>query len=80
MSELPIVTQKVPFAYEVEKGKTYYWCQCGRSKDQPFCDGSHQLTSFMPVPFTAEKNKTVYLCGCKQTTTQPFCDGNHTKL
>ena len=80
MSELPIVAQKSPFAYEVEKGKTYYWCQCGRSKDQPFCDGSHQLTSFMPVPFTAEENKSVYLCGCKQTTTQPFCDGNHTKL
>tara|TARA_B100000035_G_scaffold309921_1_gene316869 strand:+ start:755 stop:997 length:243 start_codon:yes stop_codon:yes gene_type:complete len=80
MSELPIVAQKGPFAHEVKKGKTYYWCQCGRSKDQPFCDGSHQLTSFMPVPFTAEENKTVYLCGCKQTTTQPFCDGNHTKL
>lgn len=80
MSELPIVAQKSPFALEVEKGKTYYWCQCGRSKNQPFCDGSHQLTSFMPVPFTAEENKTVYLCGCKQTTTQPFCDGSHNKL
>ena len=80
MSELPIVAQKGHFALEVEKGKTYYWCQCGRSKNQPFCDGSHQLTSFMPVPFTAEENKTVYLCGCKQTTTQPFCDGSHTKL
>jgi CDGSH-type Zn-finger protein len=80
MSELPIIAQKSSFALEVERGKTYYWCQCGRSKDQPFCDGSHQLTSFMPVPFTAEENKTVYLCGCKQTTTQPFCNGNHTKL
>ena len=72
--------QLVPYAAEVEEGKTYYWCACGLSKNQPFCDGSHQGTGFEPVSFTAEKAEIVYLCGCKQTTGQPFCDGMHQKL
>jgi len=74
------IAQKAPYATDVEAGKTYYWCACGRSKNQPFCDGSHQGTGFEPVSFTAEKAEIVYLCGCKQTTGQPFCDGMHQKL
>jgi CDGSH-type Zn-finger protein len=74
------IAQKAPYATDVEAGKTYYWCACGRSNNQPFCDGSHQGTGFEPVSFTAEKAEMVYLCGCKQTTGQPFCDGMHQKL
>jgi CDGSH-type Zn-finger protein len=79
MSE-PKVAQKEPYAVKVEKGKTYYWCSCGRSTNQPFCSGAHKDTSFVPVAFTAEETKEVYLCGCKHTKTPPFCDGTHTKL
>lgn len=71
--------QNSPYATEVEEGKDYYWCSCGRSKNQPFCDGSHQGTTFEPVAFKAEKTETVYLCGCKKTGTAPFCDGSHNK-
>jgi len=78
--EEPIIAQKAPYAVEVEAGQTYYWCACGRSASQPFCDGSHKATSFTPVAFTAEKTETVYLCGCKHSKNPPFCDGTHTKL
>jgi len=78
MSE-PTSPQNEPCAVEVEQGKIYYWCSCGKSENQPFCDGSHQGSEFAPVPFTAEKSETVYLCGCKKTENQPFCDGSHSK-
>ena len=74
------VAQKMPYAVNVEKGKTYYWCACGLSKKQPFCDGSHKGTSFTPVEFKADETKQVFLCGCKQTKKSPFCDGSHTKI
>ncbi len=74
------IAQKAPFAVELEEGKTYYWCACGRSKNQPFCDGSHQGTGHEPVAFTADKTGTVYLCGCKHSGNKPFCDGAHQKL
>lgn len=74
------IAQKAPYAVDVEKGKTYYWCTCGLSKKQPFCDGSHKDTSFTPLAFTADETKQVFLCGCKQTKNQPFCDGSHTKI
>ena len=61
----PEIAAKSPFAVEVEKGKDYYWCSCGRSKSQPFCDGSHKGSTFTPTKFTAEESKTVYFCGCK---------------
>ena len=74
----PKIAQKQPFAAELEPGE-YWWCACGRSQNQPFCDGSHQGTEFQPVAFTAEKTDTVYLCGCKKTGGAPFCDGSHNK-
>ncbi len=76
MSEA-INPQNAPYAVEVEQGKTYYWCACGRSKNQPYCDGSHQGTNLEPVAFEAEKSDTLYLCGCKKTGKAPFCDGSH---
>ena len=78
MSE-PVSPQKEPYATEVTAGKTYYWCACGRSNNQPYCDGSHKDTKFQPTAFTAEKTETVYLCGCKKTGSAPFCDGSHNK-
>ena len=80
MTEEAVIAQKQPYTVDVEAGKTYYWCRCGRSKNQPFCDGLHKDTGFEPVAFTAEKTDTVYLCGCKRTGSQPFCDGSHEGL
>ncbi|MCF7926886.1 MAG: CDGSH iron-sulfur domain-containing protein [Candidatus Izimaplasma sp.] len=71
---------KHPALVELEEGKTYYWCQCGESNSQPFCDGSHKSTEFQPVPFTVEKKGKKALCQCKQTDNKPYCDGTHTKL
>jgi CDGSH iron-sulfur domain-containing protein 3 len=80
MMENPIVAQKAPFKVDLVGGKSYFWCACGRSKNQPFCDGSHKGTGLSPRQYTAEENKTVWLCGCKQTKNQPFCDGTHKSL
>ncbi|MBS0544009.1 MAG: CDGSH iron-sulfur domain-containing protein [Proteobacteria bacterium] len=76
----PHIAQKAPYAVEVEGGKQYFWCACGRSKSQPFCDGSHKGTGFSPVGFTPETSGTVFLCGCKHTANPPYCDGSHKKL
>ncbi len=76
----PEIPQKSPYAVEVEAGKSYYWCACGKSKNQPFCDGAHQGSPFSPVAYKADENKTVYFCGCKHSANQPFCDGAHSKL
>ena len=75
----PVRASDTPFAIDVEEGKTYYWCACGKSKSQPFCDGSHKDTEFSPVAYKAEESKTVYFCGCKATQNQPLCDGSHNK-
>jgi Ca2+-binding EF-hand superfamily protein/CDGSH-type Zn-finger protein len=80
------VAKKGPFGVKVEAGKTYYWCSCGLSKTQPFCDGSHSAfnrdhgTAFAPVKYVADEARTVWFCGCKQTKSAPFCDGSHTSL
>ena len=79
MSE-PVIAQKAPFPVKVEEGKTYFWCACGKSSKQPFCDGSHQGSGFTPLKYTAEKAGRVFFCGCKQTTKAPLCDGTHSKL
>ena len=76
----PEIAAKSPCAVNVEQGKDYRWCACGRSKSQPFCDGSHKGGPFSPLAFTAEKDGTVHLCGCKHTAKAPYCDGTHTKL
>jgi len=64
---------------EVEKNKSYFWCSCGLSSKQPFCDGSHKNTEFSPVKFIADETKKMFFCTCKQTNNQPFCDGSHNK-
>ncbi len=75
-----VIAQKEPFAAEVEAGRTYFWCACGRSQKQPFCDGSHKETDITPVPYRATETGTVYFCGCKATGSQPLCDGSHAAL
>lgn len=80
MTDEALIAQKSPIPVDVEQGKTYFWCACGRSKTQPFCDGSHQGTSIEPRQFKAEKDETVYFCGCKKSGTPPLCDGSHSKL
>lgn len=66
-----------PYAVDVEAGKSYYWCSCGKSENQPFCDGAHSGSEFAPVQFDATESTTVYFCGCKVTKNQPMCDGSH---
>ena len=78
MSEAIIAT-KEPAALTLEPG-TYYWCSCGRSNSQPFCDGSHKGTGFEPVTFEITRSKREALCQCKRTGTPPFCDGSHNDL
>ena len=79
MSE-PVVAQKTPYPVDVEAGKSYFWCSCGKSAKQPFCDGSHKGTDFNPLKFEATETKTVYFCGCKKTANSPLCDGAHKSL
>ena len=74
------IAQKAPYAAAVEAGKTYYWCACGKSAKQPFCDGSHKGSEFAPRAYTAEKDGTAYFCGCKATKNAPLCDGSHKAL
>ena len=79
MSE-PEIAQKMPYPVEAKAGQKFFWCACGRSKNQPFCDGAHQGTDFTPMPYTAEADRTLYFCGCKQTKGAPLCDGSHSAL
>ena len=74
------IAQKSPIAVDVEAGKDYWWCVCGLSKTQPFCDGSHKGSEFRPMQWTVETSETKYFCACKQTKTAPFCDGSHKAL
>ena len=80
MTDEPIIAQKSPIPIEVEDGKSYFWCTCGRSESQPFCDGSHKGTSFTPMKWTAEEDGKKFFCGCKMSAGKPFCDGSHNKL
>jgi len=65
---------------DVEAGKKYFWCSCGKSQKQPFCDGSHQGTSFTPMEYVATSAQQVYFCACKHSKTPPLCDGTHRNL
>lgn len=80
MAENPVIAAKSPSLVELEKGRKYSWCRCGRSANQPFCDGSHRGTGITPLVFTAEETGRAALCRCKASATAPFCDGTHTKL
>ena len=76
----PNIVQKAPFPIDVTAGEKYFWCACGKSSNQPFCDGSHKDTEFTPLPYTAEQDRTIYFCGCKHTGGAPLCDGTHKNL
>ena len=73
-------TQNAPYKVEVEEGKSYFWCACGMSSNQPFCDGSHKGSEFTPVKYTADKDGMVPLCGCRASGNAPMCDGTHRDL
>ncbi len=79
MSESPEIPQKEPYGIALEAG-TYFWCSCGKSKNQPWCDGAHKGSSFAPKKLEVAEAKTVYLCGCKHAAKAPFCDGSHKNL
>jgi glutamate synthase domain-containing protein 2/CDGSH-type Zn-finger protein len=75
--DTPVVAANAPIKVELEKDQEYYFCVCGRSSSQPFCDGSHAGTRFKPLPFTATEDGDAYLCQCKHTANAPYCDGSH---
>ncbi|MDG2043414.1 MAG: glutamate synthase-related protein [Maricaulis sp.] len=76
----PQIAGRKPVKVELEAGESYFWCKCGKSANQPFCDGSHRGTSFTPLKFTAEESGDAFLCMCKQSDNAPFCDGTHARL
>ena len=74
------VAQKSPIPVEVEAGKSYFWCSCGLSAKQPFCDGSHADTGFTPLKYDATEDGRKFFCACKQTAGEPLCDGAHNSI
>jgi CDGSH-type Zn-finger protein len=76
----PRIAQKSPYGVQVEAGKNYFWCACGQSKNQPFCDGSHKGSEFTPVQYKSDATKQVWFCGCKHTKSRPLCDGTHSRI
>jgi CDGSH-type Zn-finger protein len=77
MSAAPVIAQKAPFQVKVEAGKSYWWCACGKSASQPFCDGSHKGSEFTPMEFKAAADGDAWFCGCKHSAGKPMCDGSH---
>ena len=75
----PVRAAETPYAVDVEAGKSYYWCACGQSRKQPFCDGSHAGTTFTPLKYDATATRKMFFCGCKATAAQPLCDGSHSR-
>ncbi len=76
----PVPAGKTPIPVDVEKDRTYWWCACGRSSRQPFCDGSHKDTGIEPKAWTAPESKRVFFCACKATKASPLCDGSHNTI
>lgn len=74
---VPTRASDCPYAVDVSAGKTYWWCACGKSRTQPFCDGSHTGTGLEPVRFDAPRAEKIWFCGCKATASAPTCDGSH---
>ena len=79
MADPIVIPQRAPYVMDMEPG-TYYWCQCGQSKTQPFCDGSHTGTGLSPIEVEIKEKKKVAWCGCKHSKKSPFCDGSHSRL
>lgn len=75
----PVIAQRAPIVLKMEPG-TYWWCACGRSKNQPFCDGSHKGTEFSPIEQEITEAKQIAWCACKHSKNKPFCDGSHRNL
>jgi CDGSH-type Zn-finger protein len=80
MSEMPEIGGRRPIVIDVEAGKSYWWCACGKSAKQPFCDGSHKGSEFTPMKFDATESKQLWFCACKHSAHKPMCDGAHKKL
>jgi|TARA_B110000305_G_scaffold61794_1_gene68644 CDGSH-type Zn-finger protein len=80
MMKQPKVAGKAPQMENLEKDKTYAWCTCGNSENQPWCNGAHQGSEFSPKVFKAEESKKAAICLCKQTKNPPYCDGSHVGL
>mgnify|MGYP006140868299 CR=1 FL=1 len=78
--EQPKGTNKVPKMEQLEEGQTYAWCSCGKSENQPWCNGAHQGSEFTPKVFKAEAYEKKAICTCKQTKNPPYCDGSHASL
>ncbi len=78
--ESPMIADNSPIKTSLEAEKEYFYCTCGRSKAQPFCDGSHKGTSFTPLAFTSKTTTQKWLCACKHTKSPPYCDGSHQKF
>ena len=76
----PEIAQKAPYPVDVEAGRKYFWCACGKIGRQPFCDGSHEGTDITPMAYTAEEDRRLFFCGCKATAGAPLCDGSHNGL
>ncbi|MCX7192949.1 MAG: CDGSH iron-sulfur domain-containing protein [Proteobacteria bacterium] len=77
--EKPVCAKRAPYVLELDAGE-YWWCSCGKSKSQPFCDGSHSGTQFVPEKLVLPEKTKVWLCGCKATDKKPYCDGAHKRL
>ncbi|OMJ77954.1 hypothetical protein SteCoe_22348 [Stentor coeruleus] len=75
-----VKAKKGPYRVELTAGQTIYFCDCGRSKNQPYCDGAHAGTEFGPIAFTAPETKAYFMCGCKYANIKPMCDGQHNKI